>query len=293
MTLKNPRIIFGVHSLTPYRRDNGLPYGTIRVLGGSTFALNGELASLNGGSSKFPWAVEETTIGAELAIKPKEYPDFLMELFLGKAPTANAAEANGSVTAIVNKKGTSVVAATGVASVTPLAASESDMKFTKYIIVAVSATTFDVYAISNVDFARGTIKKFENDALKITASPLTLVQSSAVTVPGFGIEVTGGGGTIALVTDDTGTFEVRPPNSESIDVVIGGTADVFPEFGAIAVAQKRGNGEMLELDIFRLKAVGLPFNMEEKAFSEAEITAQAFYDAEEDGVFGTRHISPT
>lgn len=289
----DPRIIFGVHSFTPYNYDTGLPYGTIQVLGGSSFALNGELATLNAGSAKYPWAVEETTISAELSIRPKEYPDFLFELFLGKAPTASSAESGGGASTIANKFGTSVVeASTGIASVGIKSGSEADAKFSKYVVKAVSSTTVDVYAYSNVDFARGTDKEFEDDLLKITASPLSITTGAAVEVPGFGIELTGGSGTIGFTTDDTATFEVRPINEKSMEVKIGGTADVFPNFGAIVVAQKRGNEEMCEIDIFKLKAVGLPFNLEENTFSEAEITAQAFYDSSQGGVFKMRHVSP-
>lgn len=289
----DPRIIFGVHSFTPYNYDTGLPYGTIQVLGGSSFALNGELATLNAGSAKYPWAVEETTISAELSIRPKEYPDFLFELFLGKAPTSNAAEASGNASSLSNKNGSSVQeATTGIASVSVKSGSETDLKFSKYVVKAASATSVDVYAMSNVDFARGTDKEFEDDALKITASPLTITTSSAVEIPGFGLELTGGSGTIGMTEGDTATFEVRPINDKSMEVKIGGTADVFPNFGAIVVAQKRGNEELTELDIFKLKAVGLPFNLEENTFSEAEITAQAFYDSSQGGVFKMRHVSP-
>lgn len=289
----DPRIIFGVHSFTPYHYDTGLPYGTLQVLGGSSFSLNGELATLNAGSAKYPWAVEETTISAELTIKPKEYPDFLFELFLGKAPTANAAEASGNVSTLTNKNGSSVLeATTGIASVAAKSGSESELKFTKYVVKAVSATTVDVFAMSNVDFARGTDVTFENDALKITATPLTITTSTAVEIPNFGLELTGGSGTIAMVEGDTAIFDVRPINDKSMDVTIGGANDVFPNFGAIVVAQKRGNQEIAELDIFKLKAVGLPFNLEENTFSEAEITAQAFYDSSQGGVFKMRHVTP-
>ena len=90
----------------------------------------------------------------------------------------------------------------------------------------------------------------------------------------------------------TATFEVLPPSEKSISARFGGSSDNFPEFGAIVVGQQRGNGEMVELDIFRLKAVGMPLGFQEKTFSEGEITAQAFYDAEKNGVFDLRHITP-
>lgn len=291
MAKSDPRIIFGVHSFTPYSLKTGLPYGSIDVLGGSSFSLNGELESLNGGSAKFPWAVEETTISAELNIKPKEYPDFLFELFLGKQPTLNAAEASGSVTALTAKVGTTITSATTGISVGAKSGSEADLKFGKYVVKVVSATTVDVYVMSSIDFARGTDVSYENDLLKVTATPLTIANSAATEVPGFGIEITGGSA-VAMTVDDTGLFNVRPVNTKSSQVVIGATSDVYPNFGAVVMAQKRGNGEMFELDIYKLKAVGLPFNLEEKAFSEAEITAQAFYDATQGGVFSMTHVTP-
>ena len=291
MAKSQPRIIYGVHSATPYDRATGLPYGTMEVLAGSSFSLTGELTQLNGGSQRFPVAVEDGTISAELSLKPKEYPDFLFELFLGKAPTKNSSEASGNASTILNKNGTSVVAATGIATVSVKVGSESDAKFGKYIVKAVSATTVDVYAITSVDFGRGTAAVFRDDALKITSSPLTITTSSAVTVPNFGIELNGGAGTIAMVVGDTAEYDVRSINAGSIEVVVGGSSDVFPEFGVIAISQKRGNGGMFELDIFRVKAIGLPFNLEEKAFSEAEVTANAFYDSVKNGVFKAVSIS--
>ena len=293
MALTDPRVVFGVDVFTPYSRTSGLPFGTVRVLGTSSVSLSGELVKLNGGSNRYPFAIEDGLITAELSLTVRELPDFLFELFLGKAPTANAAESGGSVTAIANKKGTSVVASTGIASVGIKSGSEVDAKFSKYVVKAVSATTVDVFALSGTDFARGADKVFENDALKITASPLTITMSAAVEVPGFGIELTGDSGTIALVTDDTAEFTVRPINDKSIDVTFGAETDIFPEFGALIVAQKRSNGEMFEIDLFRVKGIGLPLGFEEKAWNESEITAEAFFDSAKGGVGSIRHTNPT
>lgn len=300
MSLSNPRIFFGVHSFTAYDRDSGLPYGTALVVGQSGFSLSGELASLLGGSNKYPWAVEETNITAELSLTVKQYEDWMMQLFLGKKPTASGAAALGTVSSIVNKKGSVIDATTGIASVQAKSGSESDLKFSKYVVKVVDGATnaVDVFAKSNVDFSRGTDKDFEDDLLKITATPLTIAGTGGVVeIPGFGLELIGGSGTVDLAAlgadGDTAEFEVIPPSKKSIDAVFGGTSDVFPEFGAIVTGQKRGSGEMVELDIFRLKAVGLPLGFQEKTFSEAEITAQAFYDADKNGVFSMRHITPT
>jgi len=290
MALSNPRSIFGVHSVTPYNVSTGEFYGTMKVLQSSSLSLSGELLSLNGGSSKYPWAVEDGLITSELSLSFSQYDDFLFELMLGKAPTANAAEASGSVVALSNKTGT-LVAATGLASVGIKSGSEADLKFSKYVVKAVDATTVDVYAGSDVDFQRGTDGVFTNDLLKITATPLTIATDTAVTIPDHGLELTGGSGTIAMVADETATFSVRPPNTSSMDVVIGGAGDVFPEWGAIVMAQKRGTGEMFEIDLYRVKAVGLPIGFTTNEWSNAEITAQAFYDSTRNGVMSIRHIN--
>lgn len=291
MARPNPKILFGIHSATLYDRTSFESFGMLEVIKGSSFVLNGELVELNAGSSKYAWAIEESVISAELALKPAEYPSFLFELFLGKKPTENALEATGSVTAFTNRKNASVFdSATGIASVAPKAGSETDMKFTKYVVKAVTTTTVDVYAYSNIDFANGTDKQLLDGTGKITAAPLLITTAGvAIEVPGFGIELIGGSAVIGMTVGDTATFSVRPPNAGSTDVVIGNLTNVFPSFGAIVMSQRRGNNEMMELDIFNLKAVGMPFNLEEKAFSEMEITAKASYDAAEGGVFAFRH----
>lgn len=297
MSLSNPRIFFGVHSFTAYDRDSGLPYGTALVLGQSGFSLSGELASLTGGSNKYPWAVEETNITAELSVTVKQYEDWMMELFLGKKPTEGTPSATGTVSALTNKKGSVVDGTSGIASVGIKSGSESDLKFSKYVVKVIDAALnqVHVFAKSNIDFARGTDANFEDNLLRITENPLTIASGAAVEIPGFGIELTGGSSVdlSTLSSDgDTAEFEVIPADKGSRSAVFGGSADVFPEFGAIVTGQQRGNGEMVELDIFRLKAVGLPMGFQEKTFSEAEITAQAFYDAEKNGVFSMRHVEP-
>lgn len=297
MSLSNPRIFFGVHSFTPYCRETGMPYGTALVLGQSGFSLTGELANLNGGSNKYSWAVEETNITAELSLTVKQYEDWMMQLFLGKRPTAEGSAA-GQVKNVADKKGTVINSTWGIDTVQVKTGNEDDLKFTRYVIEVVDAAleTVHVYALSNIDFARGADANFQDDLLRITESPLTIPDGAAVEIPGFGLEIVGGtlvdfaGNNVSA--GDTITFEVEPQKQKSISARFGASSDNFPEFGAIVVGQQRGNGEMVELDIFRLKAVGLPLGFQEKAFSEAEITAQAFYDAQKNGVFDMRHITP-
>lgn len=294
MGLSDPRIIFGIHSVSPYSRTTGEFYGILRVLGGSSLSLSGELIKLNGGSSKYPWAIEDGLITAEMSLKPKEYPDFLFELFLGKAPTAVGSDTAGVVSTAVDKYGTSIVdAATGLASVIVIPSTgAANLKFGKYVLKATSDDDLNIYVSSNIDFARGTDEDYDDDLLLV--GTVAIGDSGATTdVASLGLRFTAGSGTTAFVTGDTATFQVLPPSTKSMSVSIGGNSDVFPEFGSILMAKKRGNLEMFEIDAHRCKGVGLPLGMEENAFSEAEIKVECFYDSTLNKVLSIRHISPT
>ena len=294
MALDQPRALYGVHSITAYKRADHLPYGQMaRVIGGFGLAISGDINELMGGSSRYPWASEESAFNVEGNFKLKEFPDWVFEVFLGVAPTARSAEATGGVVALLNAKGTSVFkATTGIATATVKAGSETDLKFGAYVVVAVSATTVDVYLLSDVDAFRGTDLSLTN-AHKITSSALTIATSTAVTVPNTGIELTGGSGVIAMTTGDSAYYRSRPINNKSMTVVIGKMADEFPEFGALMLGQKRSNGEMVEIDAYRCKSAGLPMNGAEKAWWESEIKMKALYDDTLDGVFEVNHVSPT
>lgn len=294
MALSDPRGIYGVHSVTPYNRTTGEFYGILKVLDGSSLNVEGSLVELMGGSSKFPWAVETGELKVEMSLKISQFEDFLFELFLGKAPTQTSAEASGHVSTLTSVVTGVLNASTGIASVSAKSGQTASLKFAKYVIKYVSATTVDVYAASDVDAARGTDWAYQTDLLKITASPLTVTASVATEIPGTGVEFTGGSGTIALVSGGVATFETRPVNSGVSTVRIGGLANqTMPEFGAIVIAQKRSNGEMTELDCFRCLGSGMPIGFEKNAWANAEIKVKAFYDSAKDGVFDLRYVKAT
>ena len=292
MALSQPRTLYGIHELVIYHQNSGLPYGTLRVLAGSTLSLTGELVQLTGGSARYLWQAEDGNITAELSLKPKEIPNFLFRVLLGKTPTEVLADP-GNTSALTNVLNATLQdAATGIAAVGVKTGSEADLKFGKYTVVAVSPTTVDVYARTSVDFLRGTDKEYVDDTLKITATPLTITISTAVEIPGFGVELTGGSGAIAMTVGDTAEFDINPPSIEQMNVRIGELGACIPEFGAVITAQKQSDGTMWLFDCFRVKAQGFPFGMEEKAFNEAEITAMLMYDSVKNGVFDVRHIKP-
>jgi len=293
MALSEVRPIFGIHETSFYYRSNGKPYGTLKVLAGSTFGMTGELVKLEGGSFNFAWGVEDGRQTAEVTLKSREYPPFLYTLFLGKAPTEVTADTTGTITTPENSSGSSVIANTGIGGITVTSDASDDLKFTKYIIEAITADTVTLYGLSDQDFHRGTDKEFVDDTLELLSADLSIVASSATAVSGFGLDINAGSGTIALTVGDTATFIVSPPSTRSFSVKIGNPTDRTPEFGLYMAAETLSNGRMVSIDAFRCKASGMPIAMEEKAFSEAEIKAEVFHDSSENGICEIRDINPS
>lgn len=297
MGLSEPRSLFGVHNVSPYRRNDGTFYGELRVLENSTIGLTSETIKLMGGSNKFAWSSEVGAMESTMVLNFSQYPDFVFELFGGNVPTTNAAEALGSVTTLTDKLGTVVDATTGIASVDIVASSEADLKFGKYVVKVLDATSVSVAFSSDADIGRGVNGEYVTDDLTIIATLTVPGTGGTVAITNFGLELTGGSGTVDFTTagavGDTATFEVRPQNNESMDVTIGQIADQnFPEFGAIVMSAKQSTGEMWEIDALKCKAAGLPLGFARNAYSPAEVTVDLLYDSVQDGVFKIRHVSP-
>lgn len=288
MGLSQPRSIFGVHSITPYSRTTGIPYGEARVVQGSTFTLEGDTVELRGGSNRSAWAVEDGDINAELAFSVSEYPNWLFELFGGKAPTQGTAEASGNVSALANKNGTSIVAATGLLP-TITVATAANLKFGRFAVKATGVAALTVYALSDIDFGRGAALEFLSDDLSI-ATFTGVGTGSTHTITELGITFTAGASAGAMMVGDTAIFEVRPVNTFNREVKIGGLSDVFPEFGCLVYAQKSGSGAVVEIEAYKCKAIGLGLGAERKAYGQSDYTAKLAYDSSENALCRIREI---
>ena len=285
MALTRTQSVYGIHSICAYDPDTMLPYGIAKVVGKMSLNLAGEQTSLYGGSNPYPWDVQAGIIKTEGSILLREVPDWSFAAFQGVTATTGAAETGGAVSTITNIYGATVVASTGIASVSVKAGSEADVKNCVYVVKAASATTVDVYALTDVDATRGTDLTYQNDALKITASALTIATGADVDIPNTGLKLTGGAGTIAMTTGHSAQFDSRSINTSSTRATVGASGLTIPNVGLLCAAQKKGNNEIFMLDIMRCQTSGFPFNLQEKAFMETEISFQAFYDTTRDGVY--------
>lgn len=290
MALSQPRINFGVHSFTAYKRADGMPYGPqLRVLQGSTFNLEGNNVELFGGSNRFAWAVEEGDTNASFEFSVSEYPNWLFEVFGGKAPTVGSPEASGNVSSVTNKQGTSVVAATGLLP-TVTVTTAANLKFGKYVIRATAADAFKVYALSDVDFSRGAALTITDDTMEIASFTGVAGSGSTHAIANLGITFTTGASATAMVAGHTATFEIRPVNTLNREVKIGGISDSLPEFSAVLYLQKRASGAVFECEVYKLKGSGLSLGAERKAYSQNDYSALASYDSVENAICRIREV---
>lgn len=293
MALSDPKTIYGIHSLTLYNRSTFEPYGILKVLGSVNFSFAGDFTDLYGGSNRFPWDSEGGVLSVEITGTIKEVPNFAFEKFLSGTVTETSAEASGNITALANKSGTSVLnATTGIASVTLKTAAEAELKSGLYVLKAASATTVDLYCMSDYDFTKGTDEAYETDLLKVNPSAITIVDTGAtVDVDNFGLTLTSGSGTVAMTTGDTAYFYVRKVNTGSDVISLGEANLVFPEFGAMIASQQKGNGDTFEVQMYKCKAIGLPLGFNEQSWLESDVNIRGLYDSTEGKVAQIRRIT--
>lgn len=291
--LSQPRILYGIHSFTAASRLDGTPYGMLKVVSGGNIALTSEIEKLFAGSNRYAWAAENKTVDTEFTCKVKAYPNFLFELFLGATATDASNDAAGTVSTVTNVKGTSAVAAAGIASISVKAAQKANLKFGKYIIKVLTSTTIGIFLLSDIDANRGTDVVYTDDSLQLTLSTITIAAATGVDIDSLGLTITGGAGPIAMTVGDTAEFEVLPPSSKNTNIVVGRSTDTIPAFRALLLAQKRATGEMFEIFAPNCVGGGLPINLAENAFSEADLKVAILYDQSQDKVFSIRHIVPS
>lgn len=294
--ISKPKTIYGIHDVTLYHIATGIPYGVLRVLGGSTLTLSGEVSTLTGGSSAYDWDSQDGPMAAELKIKPKEFPDFMFQVFLGADPTVTLS-GTGNVGEFQNVLGSSVFdTLSGIAEVNIVPGSENDLKYGKYFIQAKTPTSVDIIGTTSIDYGKPNPLVYLSDNLRVNEEPLTIVPAGDTNIPNLGVTMTGGftePPEITMIPGDTASFFVTPPSESQTDMVIGELGACVPEFGAIATAQKQSDGTMWIIDVYRVKALGFPLGMEEKTYAEAEITGKCTYSTERNGVFSLTRIRPS
>ncbi len=294
--LSDPRILYGVHSISPYSRADKTPYGILKVIGNANLALTSAIDELYGGANKYAWAAENKTVSTALKCKVKAYPGFLFTLFLGATVTDTGVDAAGTVTAPVNAQGTSAFGAVGVASIAVKAAKKANVKFGSFVAKVLTSSTLGIFLLSDIDATRGGTGNgvaFTDDTLLLALATVTITATVGTDIDSLGLTLTGGAGPILMVVGDTFTFTTQPLSTKSSSIVVGRSTDTFPAFGALLLSQKRATGEMFEINAHNCVGGGLPIDFAENAFSQPELAMTCLYDSALDRVFTIRSVEPS
>jgi hypothetical protein len=278
-----PWTSYGIHDLRIFDRSTGLSLGHWRILGDVNNEFNAEYEKLMGGSQVFPWDTAVKEFSSSVKATVKEYSADATALLLGGTLTEYSADTAGAVVDEANVKGTSMLdASTGIVGATVVASTgAADLKEGWFVVKAVTTSTVDVYYYNSASFARGTNGSFQDDDGKITATPLTISTGAAVEVPNYGIELTGGSGTIALVAGDTYRGYVQQPHTGAYDIKFGEEITEFPDVG-VAITSTYEGGDLTTLILYKCKVAGTAIPFLEKGYSTYDVNIEPSYDADQD-----------
>lgn len=276
MPLSNPITSFGIHQATIIDRTTHEQFA-LKVLGDFSPELVEEMIKLYGGSNSYPWDTAPGNAESNISFTVKQYELPVWRYFAGDGPNSAVEDANGdvagAVTALTNLVGTSLAnPTTGLAAPTIVAA--TNPKFGEYLVKAASPTTVNVYLDNDLDGVA-----YVDDSLKITASPLTITTGAATVIPGTGIELNGGSGTIGLTASDIARFSAKPINNYNYDYYLGAAGASKKEFGLRVFMEKLDGNKYRTMYFPRVKANGISPTSPEKDFSTFETELTVLYDA--------------
>jgi len=285
MSERNPYFGFGVNDVTLYQITDGSTLAHLRCIGDVQGDFSAETAKVEGGSQNYPWKVNITGFKGSLKLKVKEYSPEAMAIFMGGTLTNYVAAPTGDIVDEANVKGTTLLSATGFASVGVATGHEANLKPGWYMAKAVSSSTFDLYAYTSAHFGRGTSVVSQDNFLKLTSAPLTIPSTPAETVEieNLGLVFTRGATALSVTSGDTFRFFVQSPFTSAFKLKFGQNSSSFSDVGVI-VGGERSDNEGLMLHLFRCKCLGGPLNFTRKGFAECDINIEPQYDSTLDGV---------
>ena len=218
---------FGIHQATFKDLADPSVLGMAKILGSAEIDLKQEMIKLEGGSSIVPWDVAPGRASGEITLNIRQYDKEILR-FLSPWTAASeseeaSGEASGSVTSIVNAKGTSVADDTnGIESIS--IDSASDLAAGNYTIVATGAATVDIY----IDNDLSSNVEYQDSTLKINSSAITIASGADTAFKG--LNITGGSGAIGFTTGDVATFTVNPISNYKLNHYFGKKGACLREF---------------------------------------------------------------
>ncbi|MEM0951930.1 MAG: hypothetical protein AAGI66_07290 [Cyanobacteria bacterium P01_H01_bin.74] len=272
MSTNTPITAFGFHEAVIKDRLTHKIH-PIRITESYTPNFSEENIPLNGGSSSFAWDNASGYSESSLSLTIAQYDLAILRYFGGDGGnyTENlSGDSVGYASALVNRIGSSVFdSTTGIASVA--VASGGNPKFGNYYIKAVSSNTVHVYLDNSLDG----LSEYDNNG-RITNTPLTLVAGVSIVIPGTGIELIGGSGSINLTVNDIASFYARPKNTYNFEYLLG--KDAKPEFDLSIYTEKLGVNKYRGWHFPRVKANGFNPSGTAKEWSQIETELIVLFD---------------
>ena len=199
-----------------------------------------------------------------------EYPNWLFELFGGKAPTEGSAEVSGNLSTIVDDvKGTSVVAAAGILATGTV---------NHCCWLEIGTTDFQSYGGWCSFDLRRIWRRFRSRHWCWVHKRCIVDRyldrhhnwrDSFDSLTSESLWPLGGSAT-AMTIGDIAYMDVRPVNLQPYREDRWNRGWV-PEFGCMIYAQKSGSGAVFEIEVvYRLKAIGLSLGAERKTFGKSD-----------------------
>ena len=276
----SPKIFrFGVKAIIPYDRATYKPLGFAEVVSSGGLELSGEMVTLQGGSNRYSYDAAHGFIEPAMNVTMKEFPSWVYNLMLGATPSTVDVSENGMIRNIENRKGKSLQKDSAITGVSVLATKNADLKFGRYTVEAVTASTIAVYVNSDVDAGEGgTRLTVHNDFLKIHDDDFDLADNTDIDIPSIGVRLEVAATVSGVTAGDTFTFEVLPKANYAREVTIGRNTDLFPVFGMYAVSENIRGSSLCLIDCFKCKANGLPQAFNEKSWAESELSIMPLID---------------
>lgn len=276
MAIEKVRDFFGIRYVVPYNLTSRKPIVVLRAIGEISYENEVEAIELTGGHTEAPYDVEYGQPSPAFTGTVREYPAELFGIMETVTTTENAAESGGSVGSPTNNQGTSMFnASNGVSAVSVNSAQKANLVFGEYIFVATAAQTFDIYV-------NGLEDAFDDIEGKVV-SGVDASSAGTVDVDALGIQIVITG-TAAFTTGDTMSFEVRPENTGSTEILVG-TGTEPSNFGLRCIFPRKTDGVMHYIDVFNVSGRGMPWKGVSREFSEFDINWKPLARASDGAVY--------
>jgi hypothetical protein len=274
--------VFGVQSVTFSNQQTKIPIAQLKVPAELNFPFEADLVDLFGGANKFVLEAEPAYFKSTVTMQFKQFDAALYKILSGATITTNVTPNTtgtlGTPEAIVTNGATNTVTdvTKGIASTAITAA--VDLKVGRYIIVAMSSSTVDIYAITDLEANMGTnTMTYADNTLLVIGSPFTL-SNAATTITGLGFSITSVA-TPVMTTGDSAYIDVMPPRVADEQIVIGMSNLYIPKVDVWCSTQEKGNGESYLIHIPNMQPSGLQLPLKEFAWAANSPKLTALYDS--------------